>query len=194
MNIGFIKVISLCLLLLCSASITFYCFFKQNTKTQPSSIQQAIMDERMSGVTAKRFSKDGQLQQILHIENWVHYKGEEFSHLQKPMVESFLSEKNNWLLNANKAIGYQKGLGRSIERLLLQGNVVIRQVSSDPEKQWRLVTEELNYYPKLTQAKNQLPVSIYNHSFVMHAVGIEADLTKQHIEFLSKVRSTYESP
>jgi len=194
MNSNVIKVISVSFILLCCALISFYCFFKQNAQIQSPSVHHAVVDETMTGVIAKRFDKEGQLQQILHIDKWVHYKGEEFSHLQKPTIDSFLQDGNNWQLSADKAISYQTGLGRSIERLLLQGHVVIRQLSSDHDKQWRLVTEELNYYPKLAQAKSQRPVSVYNHSFTMHAIGVQADFTKQNIEFLSKVRSTYESP
>lgn len=163
---------------------------QQNQPTASNFVIENIIDENMLGVTAERFS-DGKLTQTLSMQAWSHKRDNNNIDFQSPVLAVINNGVLTWRISSRKGLGFQAQKGH-FDKLFLSEDVTLLYFNESKTPEWKLTTSELWYYPDKRNASAKNLVNIEGPNMTLQSLGLEADLSKHQIEFLSQVKTVYE--
>jgi LPS export ABC transporter protein LptC len=168
--------------------------FKKSTYTiyQPSS--GSVIEQSMSGVNAKRFDKEGHLTQVVNMQSWVHYQGQNVNQMTKPTLKMIHQDGGIWNISAEQGEGFQIHAKSKLEKLQLSQDVVVTRSDSLKNTLWELKTQDLTYFPEQSSAMTDSSVIVNGPGVEIHAIGLRANLENHSVELLKEVKTHYESP
>lgn len=172
--------------------LAMYFFNDHETKPQTSATQKTLIDERMSGIHAKQFDQQGKLTHDIYIASALHYKGALDTDMTEPSLTLYQND-STWTITAKKGLGHQSRIGGHFHQVDLADEVHV-DCASTSNKSWHLTTNMLQIYPENKIAKTESIVTLFSDGFTMEALGMRAEMDKKQVEFLSKVKSSYEIP
>ena len=148
--------------------------------------------------TSNYFDKNGQLSYTFTAQKLSHFRQEDdtpldtteimkpsYTLIEKPHINMY-RENSPWVVDA------ERGRITSGENVIvLEDNVSVGSVDTD-ENSITLTTSKLTIYPDRKMAITDQEVSINSESGTITALGMEADLKKEKIKLLAKVRGTHD--
>lgn len=130
----------------------------------------------------KNFDINGEISETVNSKKALSFAKGKRNELKDPIIHLYDQQQQTWQITAKKGTVYKNG-----SKVDLKNNVVI--VSQNNEN--RLTTKALTMYPDDNIAENNLPVTITSPQGVTTAVGMKADLNKQHTLLKKQVKGTY---
>jgi LPS export ABC transporter protein LptC len=155
---------------------------------------KSVIEQSMSGVNAKRFDKEGHLTQVVNMQSWVHYQGQNVNQMIKPTLEMFHHDGGIWNISAERGEGFQIDTKGKLEKLQLSQDVLVTRTDSLKNTMWELKTQELTYFPEQSSALTDSSVIVNGPGIEIHAIGLRANLENHAVELLKEVKTHYASP
>ncbi len=153
-----------------------------------------VTEQSMLGVNAKRFDKEGHLTEVVNMQSWVHYQGQDVNQMTKPTLKMFHHDGGIWNISAEKGEGFQIQTKGKLEKLQLSQDVLVTRTDSLKNTMWELKTPELTYFPEKSSALTDSPVIVNGPGIEIHAIGLRANLENHAVELLKEVKTYYVSP
>lgn len=158
----------------------------------PEEAQSRFPQAFMTASETRHYDADGKLQYQTLSERADHFQQlpnhsspRDYSLIQAPDVTVFGEDPSPWRLTAR--LGRSDAAG---EILIFTGEVRAWQQSANGTTE--ITTPELEVEPNRQFAQTDKAVTMRSPQGRHDAVGMRADLAKDHIELLSEVRGTYE--
>lgn len=121
-----------------------------------------------------------------HLE---HYPDDNSMKLQYPLFSFYENNIKIWTAQANEALIIENN-----ETIYLTGQVILNQISLDNDAPMILTADQLTLEPEKKRAHTKTKVNFQKGQDVIFSIGMNADLHKNKVEFLSKTRSRYVLP
>ena len=118
-----------------------------------------------------------------------HYPDDDSTKLQHPLFSFYENNIKTWTAQANEALIIQNN-----ETIYLTGQVTLNQISLDNNPPMILTAEQLTIELEKNLAHTKTKINFQQGENVIFAVGMNADLHNNKVEFLSKTRSHYVLP
>jgi lipopolysaccharide export system protein LptC len=134
---------------------------------------------------ATRTTRDGQLQFSLKAVRMLHYPAGDTSRLEKVSFESQTGSAGRITATSDKGTVLQGG-----NRVLLEGNVVVRSAATEGERAWQVTTPRLEILPQENRAMTDAGVHYSSQGLEMDAASLDYD-TKTKALNLKQVRAVY---
>jgi lipopolysaccharide export system protein LptC len=169
-------------------------WFFESIKKSPVLVQQELRhdpDYYLENFTATSMDIEGKLAYKVTAVHLEHYPDDNSMKLLQPVFSFYENEKQNWTASANEALIFQES-----QKIDLNGNVIMHQFP-DKIKQTSLLTltsEQLSIDVKNKFAHTKSKIKLVQGNNHIEGVGMNADLNKNKIEFMSKTKSSYVSP
>ncbi|MCS5710731.1 LPS export ABC transporter periplasmic protein LptC [Candidatus Berkiella aquae] len=179
------------------AAMYFFNFFSPSDIAVKSNEQNSdVLEETMTGVSAKRYDKNGKLIQVLEMGSWSHFKGQTTTQMLQPHLTVYQDNGSCLTVSSAQGEGYQAKMGTQIDQLKLINNVNVKQMNPKTQSWWELKTSSLLLFPKdpNPRALTDDKVTVYAPSLTIEAQGMRADLHRETVEFLHQVKTFYETP
>ena len=147
--------------------------------------------------TSNYFNKSGQLSYTFTAKKLSHFRSEDNAGLDTPSTNSSYTliespHINMYRQNSPWVVDADRGRITSGENVItLEDNVSIGSLDKD-ENNITMTTSQLTIYPNQKMAKTDKEVQINSTSGTITALGMEADLKKEKIKLLSKVRGSHD--
>ncbi len=146
------------------------------------------IDSSLTELTVMQFDTSGKLTHLLNTPLIQHIPQKNVYFIKKPHLILAEANQNPWEIEADKAKAFAD------REILLTSHVVIQQKQARDQKDLKLMTEKITYFPKSKVATTSEPVTIQQAQNQVNAIGMRADLADNKIELLSHVRGHYEPP
>lgn len=162
---------------------------------RPEDEDKAQLFSVIEQARARHFNEAGELSYAFTADELRHYRHNttqvsenDYTLIRQPEL-TFYTEEPPWRMSADQGRITDRGL-----TLTLADNVHIWQADpNDPEvRTSELTTESLTVRPMEKTAHTDAAVTIETALGTISAVGMEADLRNQQIQFLSRVQGSYE--
>ncbi len=137
-------------------------------------------------VVSTQFSEQGTKRYELSSPRLNHYKNNNQTHVDSPVLYLYNPDQESWLVTAEYAIALQ---GKDTIEFIK--NVDISGAGTSNHKNTQLLTEKINYYPDKNSAHTALPVTIVQPGSTIHAIGMDVAFNAGTITLLSQIRGSY---
>ena len=137
-------------------------------------------------VVSTQFSDLGTKRYELSSPRLNHYKSNNQTHVDNPVLYLYNADQESWLVTAQYATATQ---GKDIIEFVK--NVDISGAGTANHKNTQLLTEKINYYPDKNTANTSLPVTIVQPGSIIHATGMDVAFNAGTISLLSKIHGSY---
>ncbi|MES2204076.1 MAG: LPS export ABC transporter periplasmic protein LptC [Pseudomonadota bacterium] len=137
-------------------------------------------------VVSTQFSDKGVKRYELSAPRLNHYKSNNQTHVDNPVLYLYSPNQENWLVTAEYATAIH---GKQVIEFVK--NVDISGAGTSAHKNTQLLTEKINYYPDKNSANTPLPVTIVQPGSTIHAIGMDVAFNAGTITLLSKIRGSY---
>ncbi len=137
-------------------------------------------------VVSTQFSDLGTKRYELSSPRLNHYKSNNQTHVDNPVLYLYNADQESWLVTAQYAIATQ---GKEIIEFVK--NVDISGAGTTNHKKTQLLTEKINYYPDKNTANTPLPVTIIQPGSTIHATGMDVAFNAGTISLLSNIHGSY---
>lgn len=163
---------------------------------EPLAQNTPILEEAMKGVIAQRFDKNGKLIQIVEMDSWFHDKGQAVTQMIAPRLTLHQDNGSQLTVSGKAGEGYQTKMGTQIDKLKLMDDVCIKQVNPKTDNTWELKTTSLLFFPKEPNptAETDDKVTVHATGLMIEAQGMRADLHRETVELIGKVKTLYATP
>jgi len=138
--------------------------------------QIRLVSMEVSGVPAYR----------LQAETLLHFPSEKWSDLTVPRMQFYQQNTVNWHVTANKGRVYDEG-----EDVLLSGNVILTRPADSDNGAMMVHTEALLVHTDSQTAETRLLARVEADTHQLKGIGMQADMIKGNIKFLSDVTGVY---
>jgi LPS export ABC transporter protein LptC len=163
--------------------VTFY-WGSDYKPTQPAADSDRI-DFYLNTATSKTFNEEGQLASITTSPRAEFFQKQQVGIFATPVMDIRRADGEQWLIKA------EKGLWKEAEeQLTLTGNVNASRTPSP----MTIESEKMIAYPKTRKAETDLAVTIRTPEGILRAIGMQADLDAERIEFFENVRGQHDAP
>lgn len=115
-----------------------------------------------------------------------HYKNDNMTHVDNPVLYLYSPAQESWQVTAQYATALQ---GKRVIEFV--SDVDISGAGTVNHKNTQLLTEKIRYYPDKGSADTPLPVTIVQPGSTIHAIGMDVDFNAGTIALLSKIRGSY---
>jgi len=124
----------------------------------------------------------------IHLE---HYPDDDSLKLTQAVFSFYEDERISWTVRSNEALIFQEK-----QEIYLSGNVIMDQFPNKKEKKSpiKLRTEQLFIDAKKKIANTKSKIKFTQGTNRTQGIGMNADMNKNTIEFMSQTRSRYVSP
>jgi lipopolysaccharide export system protein LptC len=168
-----------------SALILYVTFYSGSRYTPMVKIEDPNrIDFYLNDATSRAFNEQGELASITTSPRTEFFEDTQIALLTTPIMDLRRANGERWIIKSQQG-QWQEDL----ERLTLSGNV---DAQRSPEAM-TITTEKLLAYPKTKQAETDLAVTIRTPTGILRAIGMQADLNADRIEFLQDVRGHYDA-
>ncbi|MFI4938001.1 MAG: LPS export ABC transporter periplasmic protein LptC [Candidatus Berkiellales bacterium] len=157
----------------------------------PSTLNNSMIEEAMTGVFAEHFGEDGLPKQVISMQSWYHYKGETITQMMEPCLKVYHPDGSWWDISAHRGQGYQNSIAGKLAKIHLTHGVVVKQSGKNQGDWWNLKTQNLLVFPDKQLAQTPDPVVVNSPGIDIQAVGIRAHLDNHTVEFLHAVKTQY---
>ncbi|OGT31445.1 MAG: LPS export ABC transporter periplasmic protein LptC [Gammaproteobacteria bacterium RIFCSPHIGHO2_12_FULL_35_23] len=181
------KSISGLLLLIVIGIVVFICLPK-NINIKLSNKKNNTPDWYMTEVTSTTYNSQGLVKGILLSPKVTHHPLTNTIELTRPNLTLYDSDRVPWHITSLNGRIYQS----QANKVHLWNNVIIQQMPGPHSDSTTISTNKLTYYPKTSFAHTNQPVTITQSNSEMQSVGIDADLKKGLIHFLSQSHIEYD--
>lgn len=137
-------------------------------------------------VVSTQFSDQGTKRYELSSPRLNHYKSDNQTRVENPVLYLYNTQQESWLITAQYATAMQ---GKDIIEFIK--NVDISGAGTVNHKNTQLLTEKMSYYPENNTANTALPVTIVQPGSIIHATGMEVAFNGGKINLLSKIHGSY---
>jgi len=165
--------------------VLYVTFYWGNSYT-PAEISTKLdrVDFYLNNATTKTFNEQGELASIISSPRAEFFQKQQTGIFATPTMDIYRQNNERWLIKA------QQGEWKEVEeQLTLTGNVNAQR-SPQPMS---IESEKMIAFPKTRQAETDLPVTIRTPEGILRAIGMQADLDADRIEFLQQVRGQYDA-
>lgn len=154
--------------------------FKKTTKnpTEP--------DFFIIQTSSQSYDKQGLLNTSISSPELEHYPINDRTHLKEPVIKLYKKQQQTWQITANSGIVHQGG-----EQVNLKENVIIRSGDANGVHEYLLTTNALKILPDKKLIENNRPVKLITPQGSTTAIGLKADLNKEHLLLKKRVRGLY---
>lgn len=139
-------------------------------------------------IVSTKFSDRGTKQYELFSPRLNHYKINDQTRVETPMLYMYNNHQEGWLITSQYALTTQKGT----DTIDFIEDVDISGAKTLNHKNTQLLTEKITYYPDKNTANTALPVTIIQPGSMIHATGMEVAFNDGTITLLSKIRGSYD--
>jgi len=163
----------------------------KNSPILNDEVPRHVPDYFLENFTATTTNIEGKLAYKvsgLHLE---HYPDDNSLKLTQAIFSLYEDERISWTVRANEALIFQDS-----QKVYLSGNVAMDQFPNKKEKKRpiKLRTEQLFIDMKKKIATTKSKIKFTQGTNRIQGIGMNADMQKNKIEFMSQVRSRYVSP
>ena len=137
-------------------------------------------------IVSTQFSDQGHKRYELSSPRLNHYKTDNQTHVDSPVLYLYNQQQESWLITAQYATAFQ---GK--DRIEFEKNVDISGAGTVNHKNTQLLTEKISYYPDKNTANTPLPVTIVQPGSIIHATGMDVAFNAGTIRLLSKINGNY---
>lgn len=153
---------------------------------QPATSAVDHYDAFAIDVVSTQFSDLGTKRYELSSPRLNHYKVNNLTHVDNPVLYLYNPEQESWLVTAQYATAFQ---GKSVIEFV--NNVDISGAGTLHHKNTQLLTEKMSYYPDENSAHTSSPVTIVQPGSTIQAIGMDVAFNAGTITLLSKIRGSY---
>ncbi|QSA97956.1 LPS export ABC transporter periplasmic protein LptC [Methylococcus sp. EFPC2] len=148
--------------------------------------ERSVVDYYSKNITRTVLSAEGKPSQTLDAETMTHYKNDDRTEMEKPVMTLFQEGKEPWVIRSETATALSGGTA-----VLMNGNVLITRQTTDGEI--RIITRNVKYDPKAEFAETAEDVIIRAPQDETHGTGMRVHF-KPLLNFtiLSDVRRKHE--
>ncbi|MFM2396867.1 MAG: hypothetical protein RLZZ144_117 [Pseudomonadota bacterium] len=144
------------------------------------------VDFVIENVTATNLNSQGQPRFNLAASKMWHYPDDNATYLQTPLLTSLNPDGSKVVTTAETGKTLNNG-----EEVFLYNNVKVVQTNLTTHSETILTTDYLHLLPKLNQADSNQAVTLSTPTTVVHAIGMNIDLTTRITQFLSNVKAVH---
>ena len=153
----------------------------------PSPISQSKKpDALITDVNATQFNEFGKPQHILKSPRLLHYLKNNTTLITKPFYIFENGKEAPWHIKAD-----QGKVLHDTKTIILTGHVLIKQLPGINSRHITLLTDKMMFYPQMSLAKTDRPVTIKRPGMIVKGVGLQADLKTGEIKLLSQTHGEY---
>ena len=134
--------------------------------------------------TSKTFNEQGQLASITTSPRAEFFQKQQVGIFATPVMDIRRPNGEQWLIKA------EQGQWKEVDEQLTLTGKVNAQRSPQP---MTIESEKMIAYPKTRKAETDLAVTIRTPEGILRAIGMQADLDADRIEFLEQVRGRYDA-
>lgn len=179
--------ILLLIILLAIASSWFFESIKDHQELPEEAVRHDP-DYFLENFTATSRNLQGVITYKVVAKHLEHYPDDNSMKLQKPVFSFYEDNIKTWDAVADEAIIFQE-----TQIIHLNGHVILTQLAGNktsftPSK---ITSEQLTIEAKKKVAHTESKITLIQGNSHIQAVGMQADMNKNKIEFLSKTRSHY---
>jgi lipopolysaccharide export system protein LptC len=160
--------------------------FNQIEHREKEQVDHDEPDFYMTNGRIQTFDQDGVLARDLVAQQIEYYGDDDSSELTQPEMTVYDKGQATWQITAGQGVLFNKKdeftLTKDVHMKPLEGNT----------NGLDLTTQELMLYPERQEAHTQARVDIVGSGMKLEAVGMNAFLKQEKIQFLSKVRGQHE--
>ena len=143
-------------------------------------------DAFATDIKSVKLNKLGEIDRILISPKIVHYPKNNMSKITKPFAIINKKDEQPWHITSDRGEALE-----GTKKIILFGNVKIRQLPGENSKNITLLTTEITFYPDRSYIETDKPVTIKQPGNIVKAIGLQADLNTGYIKLLSKVKGQY---
>lgn len=122
----------------------------------------------------------------LQADSLLHFPSEKWSDLTVPRMQFYQQNTVNWRVSANKGRVYDEG-----EDILLSGNVILSRPAGSDSGAMQVYTETLLVHTDSQTAETRLLARVEAETHQLKGIGMQADMKKGNIKFMSDVTGVY---
>lgn len=138
-------------------------------------------------IVSTKYSDQGTKRYELSSPRLNHYKHDNQTHVDEPVLHLYNPHQESWQVTAQYATAHQ---GKSIIEFI--NNVNISGAGTRNHQNTQLLTEKMTYYPDNNSAHTPLPVTIIQPGSLIHATGMNVAFNAGTINLLSKIYGSYD--
>jgi lipopolysaccharide export system protein LptC len=144
------------------------------------------VDFVIENVTATTLNEQGQPRFTLAASKMWHYPDDNATYLQAPLFTSLNPDGSKVVATAQTGKVLNNG-----DEVFLYDDVKVVQANLVTQSENILTTDFLHLRPKLNQADSNQAVTLSNPTTVIHAIGMNMDLTTRITQFLAHVKAVH---
>ena len=144
------------------------------------------LDYSVENFSLAMMDKSGNVQYHLSADSMLHYRDTDLTQLDLPNVELFKKTNEHWLIKANQGKVSAKG-----SEIILAGDVELKSEVSTQQQPFVITTDNLNIKPETNTVSTEDPIMFSGDGVELSSTGMIADLDKETIKLLDKVRASY---
>jgi lipopolysaccharide export system protein LptC len=174
------------LLLLCSAILISFWLV---TRLSPTSSTVALLqapDSFMTNIIATQFNTKGTLHYRLSARETKHFAEEDLTLIQQPFFTFYPESEPAWKIHSDMAKAIY-----GTKKAWLMGNVFVKQPPGPHSHNLTLNTSIITLYPEKSFAETDQPVTIIQPNSIIHSIGMQIDIGKNAVKFLSHTHGEY---
>lgn len=144
------------------------------------------MDYSMESFTVTEMNAAGQPRYRLQASSMEHFPDDGSTHLIKPQLLFYSSERVPWTLMADEGT-----VTRDNEKIFLSGDVLIDRAAAPARDPLRVVTRDVTVRPRDDYAETAQPVTLTDPVSTTRATGMRMHVREERVQLLSQVQGTY---
>lgn len=146
-----------------------------------------VPDSFMIDVSAIKLNAEGKPHYSLIAQNVKHYIQDDMSLIQDPFFTFYPIGEPSWTVKSKMA----KVIHGS-EKAWLTDHVFAQQPPGLHSRNLTLTTSRMTLYPDQALAVTDQPVTVVQPDSVIHSIGMQVDMNKNSVKFLSHTHGNYE--
>lgn len=144
-------------------------------------------DYWMDGVSRTLLDANGEVEAVLDATRMTHYPDDDSTALEQPRLALYNGPGSPWRVNAES--GWISGDGSVVR---LDGAVEIFRLDADGRRRFEILTSDVRLLPRERYAETEAPAVMTGPSTQTHAIGLRANLSRNRLQLLNRVRTVYE--
>lgn len=160
--------------------------FSTQTISQSGTGKTRDVDYSIKDFNLTTMDPGGQTQYHLSAANMLHYQESDETSLEKLNIDLFRAPRTHWNIQSSK--GSVAPHGKSVE---LTGNVIIKRAEPTTKNPLVITTSTLHIDVEKNIVSTKATIKLRGNGINIQSKGLRANMNKQTIHLLAKVRGTY---
>ena len=180
------------LVVLITLTLVSWLLLKQADAPSPgagSETKVRVPDYQVDQFTLVTMQASGLPSYRLQADSLLHFPSDKWSDLTVPRMQFYQQNTVNWHVSANKGRVYDEG-----ENVLLSGNVILTRPAGSENGAMQVHTETLLVHTNSQKAETKVLARVEAETYQIKGVGMQADMKKGNIKFMSDVTGVYREP